>query len=572
MKRFTSIRFLLMLAFGLSLLIPVVVILLYGHLITSRVLANRALERQQHIVTLQAQHIEQSLEQVREDERYLVSLRSFRRMQTDATAIAEAEQDLIVFAAANPMYFRMLYISADNPSIGIDNSTSTPRIIATDVMQSPPYQDYLEQLSSLQTTQLAVAFDIVWDVPVLRYSLRLDNGVLVMEVLASWVLRNMPGVEANAIWAILNSNGHHLLFPLDSESFADAIPATDAAVQAYLPYFQSSENSAFNAQANTFIYSRIYPTNDRQSYWLLYRQIPQSELYAAVNDFYRTSFGILVGATLIVLGLGMFMGEQIIRPLLALQRQVGDFARGLPLSTAPKSLRLTELNELQQSFHNMAGQLENERRQNRTLIKKLISAQEDERKRIAYDLHDGLIQQLVGAKMYLAMLKTNGDEAHAANIEHGEQALTQAIIEGRRMIEGLHPTILDDLGLVDAIAEHAQQQAKLYDWTLDLQLETLPYTPDKTVAVTIFRIVQEALNNVAKHASASRVRIHLSNGNKVHLSIEDNGTGFDTQQTNGRNSLGLSTMQERATLLSGTCRIESTLDKGTTVTIELPYE
>src|SRR5688572_30298051 len=112
MKRFTSIRFLLMLAFALSLLIPVVVILLYGHLITSRVLANRALERQQHVVTLQAQHIEQSLEQVREDERYLVSLRSFRRMQTDSTAIAEAAQDLIVFAAANPMYFRMLYISA----------------------------------------------------------------------------------------------------------------------------------------------------------------------------------------------------------------------------------------------------------------------------------------------------------------------------------------------------------------------------------------------------------------------------------------------------------------------------
>jgi signal transduction histidine kinase len=263
----------------------------------------------------------------------------------------------------------------------------------------------------------------------------------------------------------------------------------DAAVQAYLPYFQSSENSAFNAQANTFIYSRIYPTNDRQSYWLLYRQIPQSELYAAVNDFYRTSFGILIVAILAVLGLGVFMGEQIIRPLLALQRQVGDFARGLPLSTAPKSLRLTELNELQQSFHDMAEQLENERRHNRTLIKKLISAQEDERKRIAYDLHDGLIQQLAGAKMYFAMLKTNGDEAHAANIIYGEQSLTQAIIEGRRMIEGLHPTILDDLGLVDAIAEHAQQQAKHYGWTLDLQLETLPYTPDKTVSVTIFRIV-----------------------------------------------------------------------------------
>ena len=572
MKRFASIRFILILAFTLSLLIPIVAMMLYGSLITSRVITNRALERRQHEVTLQAQHIQQSLEHVRDDGRYLASLRTFRHMQTDNSAMLEAEQDFIVFAAANPMYFRILYLSDSGTSFGVDNSNPTPRIMADDVMQTEPYQLDYQQFSSMQVTQVAMSFDLVWDTPVLRYRLRVDNGILILDVLASWVLRNMPGVEANNIWAILHSNGQHLLFPMRSETFADAIPATDTALNPYLADFQSGESGTFNTEKSTFIYSRVYPTSDTNSYWLLYRQIPQSEIFAAVDGFYRTSLVVIGIAVVTAFGLAVFIGGQIIRPLIDLKRKARDFANGLPVAAPQKTWRLTELSELHSSFHDMADQLENERQANRRLIKQLISAQEDERKRVAYDLHDGLIQQLVGAKMYISMLKSECDKSQLAMIESSEQTVTQAIVEGRRMIEGLHPTILDDLGLVDALAELGQQEAKRYGWQLNLQLETLPYTPDKTVAVTIFRIVQEALNNVGKHAQASHVTISLSNGDIVRLSIEDDGCGFNPETLVERAGIGLGAMRERAGLLGGTCKITSTPDRGTKVMIELPYD
>jgi signal transduction histidine kinase len=326
----------------------------------------------------------------------------------------------------------------------------------------------------------------------------------------------------------------------------------------------------FDVETNTFIYSRIYPTNDNGVYWILYRQMPQSELYAVVKDFYRTSFLILSVAILIALGISVIIGGQIIRPLMELKRKVGDFAQGLPVNQPAQSYPLTEVAELHQSFYQMANQLDNERQQNRLLIKQLINAQEDERKRVAYDLHDGLIQQLVGAKMYLAMIKANCDGQLQEHIEQSEEALSQAIVDGRRMIEGLHPTILDDLGLVDAIAELAQQQAQRYDWDLNLQLESLPDTLDKTISVTVFRIVQEALNNVGKHADASQVGIHLSNGNSIRFVVEDDGQGMDLQNGNLHSGLGIGTMHERTMTLSGKFNIESEVGKGTRVMVELP--
>ena len=501
MKRLTGIRSILVLAFTLSLLIPLIVILLYAHFITSQALATQALERQSHEVTLQAQHIEQSLAHIRDDAAYLLRLRSIRQVQTGTGNSRDVEQDFTVFATANPMMQRLLY-TGNGITIGIDNSSNTPRLIDADVLQGVEYQTFLEQYASLETGQIVVAFDLVWDAPVVRYTLPHDEGVLVVEVLASWVLRNMPGVEANSIMAIINSNGQHLLFPLPDENYDGAIPATDDALSPYLSDFQNGEAGTIAAGQNSFIYSRIYPANSHQHYWLLYQQLPRSELFAVVNDFYRTGAIILIVAVIAALGISGFIAGQIIRPLIALQRKVRDLAAGQVIHQSVKPLQITELNDLHQSFYRMATRLDSERQQKRQLIKQLISAQEDERKRIAYDLHDGLIQQLVVAKMYTSMLKNDAPDSQLENVKHSEDALTYAIVEGRRIIEGLHPTILDDLGLVDAIAELANQQSERYGWILKLDLDNLPEEPDMTVSITIFRIVQEALNNIGKHADA----------------------------------------------------------------------
>lgn len=571
MKRITGIRSILVLAFTLSLLIPLLVILLYAHFITAQALASQALERQSHEVTLQAQHIEQSLAHIRDDAAYLLRLRSMRQMQTGTGTIHDVEQDLIVFATANPMIQRLLYTD-ENIRSGIDNSSNTPRLIDSDVLHNANYESFLAQYIPFESGQIVLSFDLVWDVPVVRYTLAHDDGVLVIEVLASWVLRNMPGVEANSVWAIINSSGQHLLFPLPDENYDGAIPATDDALSPYLLEFQTAESGTFVAEHNSFIYSRIHPTRNQQHYWLLYQQVPRSELYAVVNDFYRSGMIILIIAVITASGISGFIASQIIRPLLELQRKVHDFAAGQAIDSSPKSLQITELNELHQSFYRMATQLESEQKQKRQLIKQLISAQEDERKRIAYDLHDGLIQQLVVAKMYTSMLKNSTEGTQLENVEHSEEALRYAIVEGRRIIEGLHPTILDDLGLVDALAELANQQAERYGWRLNLDLNNLPQEPDMTLSITIFRIVQEALNNVGKHAGAKTVSISLNNGNSIKLCIKDDGKGFEPSKGKWNGGIGIGTMRERAVTLGGACTIESHPGAGTGVMIELPYE
>jgi signal transduction histidine kinase len=229
---------------------------------------------------------------------------------------------------------------------------------------------------------------------------------------------------------------------------------------------------------------------------------------------------------------------------------------------------------LTRTFVQMAQELEHQRQQEHRLIEKLINAQEEERKLVAYDLHDGLIQQLVGARYYLNSVYEqyqDSDQAGADDIRRGCETLTEAIIEGRRIVEGLRPAVLDDLGLTVAIEEVAQVSAQAAGWTLELDVESIPVEPDKAVGVTVFRIAQEALNNIRKHADARHVRLTLRNGNGIDLLIQDDGKGFASHVLNGETrGLGVTTMKERATLIHGTCEISSMPGGGTKVHMWVP--
>ena len=159
----------------------------------------------------------------------------------------------------------------------------------------------------------------------------------------------------------------------------------------------------------------------------------------------------------------------------------------------------------------------------------MINAQEEERKLVAYDLHDGLIQQLVGARLYLTNcceLCRLHEGGECKGVKSSSEALAEAIIEGRRIVEGLRPAVLDDLGLTAALVDVAQSNARASSWDLKLDVQSLPTEPDKIVGVTLFRIAQEALNNIRKHASADQVRLSVHNGVGIDMVIEDDGKGF----------------------------------------------
>ena len=218
--------------------------------------------------------------------------------------------------------------------------------------------------------------------------------------------------------------------------------------------------------------------------------------------------------------------------------------------------------------------LQEHREQLRTLVEQLIAVQEEERRMVAYDIHDGLIQRLVGARLHLLnLLDSNGfREEDRRVLERSVEHLSAAIAEARRTIEGLRPALLDELGLIPALAQYAHDLGRQRGWEIHLEGPThLQRLPD-TVEITAFRIAQEALNNIHKYAQAQHVYIRVQcDGDTLILEIEDDGVGFDLEDARSRKQcVGLTSMQERAALLGGYCTIHTHPGGGTTVRAHLP--
>ena len=206
------------------------------------------------------------------------------------------------------------------------------------------------------------------------------------------------------------------------------------------------------------------------------------------------------------------------------------------------------------------------------LAHRVVQAAEDERRRLAANLHDDAIQALVAALMHLDALERRlGPEA--ASLARVRETLDYALAACRQLLFDLRPPALDEHDLATAIdlrlrrVEELAGVAAQCDWRVRRQL-------DGAVETTVFRAVQEALTNVAKHAKARQVRVRaLEDGATLKVEVIDDGKGFDPQQAQqlaGLGHLGLQAMRERVELVGGSVRVESACGKGTRVLILLP--
>jgi signal transduction histidine kinase len=206
-------------------------------------------------------------------------------------------------------------------------------------------------------------------------------------------------------------------------------------------------------------------------------------------------------------------------------------------------------------------------------LQRLIEAQEDERKRIARDLHDELGQQLTVLRLQLeAAKKLCQDEVVCGKIDE-IQLIAQSIDKGIDFLAWeLRPAALDDFGLISAIENYLNQwshHSGIKAELLDSSLKKMRLAP--TVETNIYRIVQESLNNIHKHAQATNVEVILEKRDDlIVLVIEDNGIGFNIKDKKKRsNGLGLTGMKERAALMGGTLEIESKVGRGTTIYVRI---
>jgi PAS domain S-box-containing protein len=210
-----------------------------------------------------------------------------------------------------------------------------------------------------------------------------------------------------------------------------------------------------------------------------------------------------------------------------------------------------------------------------TLSRQLVEVQETERRHIARELHDQAGQALTSLMVGLRLLEQKVDrpEAILTQVTELKQMTNEVLEDLHQLAVDLRPASLDHLGLVAALRQHAETFSRQHD--LVVQFETVGFEserPSPAVETAIYRIVQEALTNVVRHARATRVDVLLERrGDRVITIVEDDGLGFDPVMAMQRDRLGLPGMRERAEMLGGTLELESSAGTGTTLFVEMPY-
>jgi PAS domain S-box-containing protein len=210
----------------------------------------------------------------------------------------------------------------------------------------------------------------------------------------------------------------------------------------------------------------------------------------------------------------------------------------------------------------------------RTLAGKLISTQEAERRRLAREMHDDISQRLAILAIDMGKLEQLCEES-ATPIVEALQDMRKRLVDLSSDIHAisrqLHPSILDDLGLADAVQAECEGFTRREGIPVKYETEAVPSNLPKDIALSLFRMVQEGLRNVAKHAQSQNANVLLfSKDDFVHLNISDDGVGFDYSEARKKPGLGLASMEERVRLIQGDISIKSEPGKGTVIEVRAP--
>ena len=277
----------------------------------------------------------------------------------------------------------------------------------------------------------------------------------------------------------------------------------------------------------------------------------------------------------IIVSLGVQRVTDPIQNLVIQTRQVtgGDYDAKVSLS------RIKEIRELGMAFNEMVEQIRRYRAGVRQYVADITRTQEEERKRIARDLHDDTVQSLIAINQRLELLKETLDEPKEARSRLAEikTMVTGAIASVRQFSRDLRPLTLEDLGLTSAMQYLVNQLAQSEGIDVHLKVEGQPENLPADMEVAIYRILQEALNNVKKHAHANQVDVLAQFTEKqVSLSISDNGVGFEVPENMtdfaSSGSFGIMGLEERAHLFGGKVIVDSMPQNGTSIHLVIPRQ
>jgi signal transduction histidine kinase len=389
------------------------------------------------------------------------------------------------------------------------------------------------------------------------------------------------GTDTSVIAAIRNSGSSVLQQSVRTQS-------ADAAMQG------ETDTRLVKDYRGVRVLSSFTPLSLPDLGWVMLSEIDETEAFRSVYELRRKL--IIAGVVILLLAsvLGVGIAQTVVRPILSLASVAARFGQGDFSQRASISSR-DETGVLAGAFNTMAEEVQSRTQQLKDEIDVRINAEEEltrskeelrnlsmhlqnareaERKGFAREIHDELGQRLTTIKLQLSLLI---EDIHNSDIQTRERlassiddvdATIQAV---KRLISELRPGLLDDLGLTAAIEWHAEEFQRRTSIHCELSISPHSITLDQDRSIAVFRIFQETLTNVARHAGADSVTVFLTdNGDEIELVISDNGRGITREEIDDSRSFGLIGIRERAHVWGGTASVTGKPGDGTTVSVCIP--
>jgi signal transduction histidine kinase len=222
--------------------------------------------------------------------------------------------------------------------------------------------------------------------------------------------------------------------------------------------------------------------------------------------------------------------------------------------------------------------LKNSQRDLQKLAGRLIALKEEELRRLSRELHDDLTQRLAVLAIHAGKLELEMDGIKQDPPEHLEKVilmknqLIEMSEDVHRISRQLHPTILEDLGLLRAIESECDSLMLRDELIVNFKKNNVPEFISNTVSLCIYRVIQEGLNNIVRHSGVKVCDVRLNHAQDIiFLTIKDEGRGFDPTEVRRKPGLGLSSMRERVLFVQGSFSVETGVGQGTTIQIQIPY-
>jgi signal transduction histidine kinase len=314
--------------------------------------------------------------------------------------------------------------------------------------------------------------------------------------------------------------------------------------------------------------------------WTIYVGVPSAAISAPVREMLVNGAIGAFGIAFIVVFMTLALARKIGRPIHALvaAARTADDGAYAQVETVEGPLEIATLtrafNQMMESRSRAERQTEESKEALRALSDRLLVVQEQERTRIAREIHDDLGQTLTALKMdVIGMMEKQHDESQpAVAMRRRVLATLDATVHAvQRIAAELRPSILDDLGLAAAIESEARSFEERTGIECEVSLSDELLRIDGTVASTVYRIVQESLTNVARHSNAARVELRVRvRATEMLLEVRDDGRGITSQEVGSARSLGLIGIRERAAMVGGNTRFEGIAGRGTIVSVRIP--